>query len=187
MKRTNCILMGAVCAALLLPLAPAAFGQAAPAGAATKSSAKPGAKQRTFASADEAAKALAEAARAKNVQDLLAVVGPASSSWLFSGDKVADANDWAKFVASYDEKNRLEMQGDGRAILDVGNDDWPFPAPIVKHGSTWSFDANAGREEILNRRVGRNELDAIQTLLAIVDAQREYAATDADEIGRAHV
>jgi len=179
MKRIHSILAGAVCAALLVPLAAVSFAEGTQASAAAKSSTK----QRTFASADEAAKALVEAARAKNVQDLLAVVGPSSSSWLFSGDKVADANDWAKFVAAYDEKNRLEMQGDARAVLDVGNDDWPFPAPIVKHGSRWAFDANAGREEFLNRRVGRNELDAIQTLLAIVDAQREYAATDADGNG----
>jgi hypothetical protein len=98
---------------------------------------------------------------------------------------VADANDWTKFVAAYDAKKSFEMKGEGRAILQVGADDWPFPAPIVKHGKAWAFDANAGREEILNRRVGRNELDTVQTLLAVVDAQREYAATDADGNGYA--
>ena len=179
MKSRNLILLGAVCAALAAPLAPIAYSQAPASPPAEKSAVK----QRTFASPDAAVQALVEAARAKKVQDLLAVVGPGSSAWLFSGDMIADANDWAKFVAAYDQKNRLDMQGESRAILDVGNDDWPFPAPLVKHGSTWSFDANAGREEILNRRVGRNELDAMQTLLAIVDAEREYAATDADGNG----
>lgn len=179
MKARKSIFLGVVCAALVAALAPIAYSQTPASPRAEKSAVK----QRTFASPDAAAQALVEAARAKNVQDLLAVVGPGSSAWLFSGDMVADANDWAKFVAAYDQKNRLDMQGDSRAVLDVGNDDWPFPAPIVKHGSKWVFDTNAGREEILNRRVGRNELDAMQTLLAIVDAEREYAATDADGNG----
>ena len=65
----------------------------------------------------------------------------------------------------------------------MGEDDWPFPAPIVRKGKGWVFDAVAGREEIINRRVGRNELDTIQTLLAVVDAQREYAAGDPDGNG----
>jgi hypothetical protein len=155
------------------PATPAA--KAAPA-------AKPAAKQRMFASADEAVGALVEAVRAKDVNGLLAVVGPGSGDWLFSGDKVADANDWQRFLAGYDQKHALDAKG-ARAVLNVGNDDWPFPAPIVKHGDKWSFDANAGREEILNRRIGGNELDTMQTLLAIVDAQREYAASDADGNG----
>jgi hypothetical protein len=140
-------------------------------------------KQSTFATPDAAAKALVDAARAKNVDALLAIVGPGSSAWLFSGDMVADANDWSRFVASYDAKESLDMKDASHAVLQVGADDWPFPAPLVKHGSTWSFDASAGREEILNRRIGRNELDAMQTLLAVVDAEREYAATDADGNG----
>lgn len=138
--------------------------------------------QKTFASADDAAKALAEAVRAKNVDGLLAVVGPGSSSWLFSGDMVQDRNDWERFLAAYDQKHALSEK-DGKMVLEVGDDAWPFPAPIVKRGDKWAFDTNAGREEIVNRRVGRNELDAIQTLLAIVDAQREYASTDADGNG----
>jgi hypothetical protein len=144
--------------------------------------AKPVAKQRTFASADEAAGALVEAVRAKDVNSLLAVVGPGSGDWLFSGDKVADTNDWKRFLAAYEEKHALDAK-ETRAILNVGNDEWPFPAPIVKHGDKWSFDANAGREELLNRRIGANELDTMQTLLAVVDAQREYAESDADGNG----
>jgi hypothetical protein len=181
MKTTIRILGVALAAALL---APAAHPADAPAGGA-KSAEKAAAKQRSFASPDAAAQALVDAARAKNVSDLLAIVGPGSGEWLSSGDKVADANDWARFVKAYDEKHALDNKDATHAVLDVGNDAWPFPAPIVKHGDQWAFDAKAGREEFLNRRVGRNELDAMQTLLAVVDAQREYAASDADGNGYA--
>lgn len=140
---------------------------------------------RSFATPDDAAAALADAVRAQSAEALLSVVGPGSRAWLFTGDKVADRNDWNRFLAAYDEKHALESQGDAKAILDVGNDAWPFPAPIVKRGSKWAFDAEAGRQEIVNRRVGRNELDAIQTMLAIVDAEREYAEKDADGNGYA--
>jgi len=140
-------------------------------------------KQRTFASADEAAAALTDAVRAKDVNALVAIVGPGSGAWLFSGDKVADANDWRRFLSAYEATHKLQTQGDGSVVLAVGDDDWPFPAPIAKHGERWSFDPKAGQEELINRRVGRNELDAIQTMLAIVDAEREYAQMDANQSG----
>jgi hypothetical protein len=165
----------AVSASTLLHAADAPKPSAAPAN-------KSGGTQKTFASADDAAKALAEAVRAKDVDALVAIVGPGSKSWLLSGDKVQDRNDWERFLAAYDQKHAIGDK-DGKAVLEVGDDAWPFPAPIVKHGDKFAFDTNAGRDEIVNRRVGRNELDAIQTLLAIVDAQREYAATDADGNG----
>ena len=168
---------------LMLALAGAFAIDAAAQASASPPSAKSAVQQRIFPSADEASKALADAVRAKNVDGLLAVVGPGSASWLFTGDTVADANDWAKFLAAYDEKHSLEPKGEGMVTLSVGKDDWPFPAPIVKSAKGWSFDANAGKDEVVNRRVGRNELDAIQTMLAIVDAQREYAQTDADGNG----
>jgi hypothetical protein len=179
MKIRNCILYAALAGAFAATVAYEVSAQAP----AAQAPAKPAAAQRTFATPEEAAAALADAVRAKSADDLLAVVGPSSRDWLFTGDKVADANDWNKFLAAYEEKKTFESQGDAKVVLDVGNDDWPFPAPIVKRGSKWAFDANAGREETVNRRVGRNELDAMQTLLAIVDAQREYAATDADHNG----
>lgn len=168
---------------LMVALAGAFAVDATAQASASPPAAKSAVHQRTFPSADEAAKALADAVRAKNIDGLLAVVGPGSASWLFSGDAVADANDWGKFLAAYDEKHTLEPRGEGTITLDVGKDDWPFPAPIVKGAKGWSFDANAGKTEVLNRRVGRNELDAIQTMLAIVDAQREYAQSDADGNG----
>jgi hypothetical protein len=182
MKISQQILAAAVAGAFLGLAATDSRAQAATPAAAAKA---PAAKQRTFASAEEAAAALAAAVRTQKAEEVLAVVGPSSASWLSSGDPVADRNDWNKFLAAYDKKNALEKSGDAKAILAVGDDAWPFPAPIVKKGATWTFDADAGREEIINRRVGRNELDAIQTLLAAVDAQREYAASDPDKNGYA--
>lgn len=136
-----------------------------------------------FATPDDAALALAEAVRSGDPKALLAVVGPDSGSWLFSGDDVADREDWKKFLAAYDEKHRITEEENGQATLLVGDDDWPFPAPLVHKGGGWAFDAEAGREEITDRRIGRNELDTIQTLLAIVDAQRDYATEDLDGNG----
>jgi hypothetical protein len=138
--------------------------------------------QSSFASPEEAVKALVEAVRASNVDQMVAVIGPRSRSWLFTGDTVSDKAEWTNFLACYDTKNAVQKEGDARAVLVCG-DDWPFPAPLVLKAGKWSFDAEAGREEVMNRRVGRNELDTIQTLLAIVDAQREYAVSDADGNG----
>jgi hypothetical protein len=98
---------------------------------------------------------------------------------LFSGDAVADKQRRAQFLAAYAEKNRLAIEG-GNTILIVGKQDWPFPIPIVKQGQSYVFDTAKGREEILNRRIGENELFTIQALLAVVDAQREYAMKDRD-------
>lgn len=139
--------------------------------------------QKVFATPEEAAGALAETLRMHDMNSLLAVIGPSARGWLSSGDEVADRQDIDKFLAAYDRKHSISQTDDGKAILLVGDDDWPFPAPMVRKGKGWVFDAVAGREEITNRRVGRNELDAIQTLLAIVDAQREYAAGDLDGNG----
>jgi hypothetical protein len=176
-------LLAAAVAAAFVAATPIALVQAADAKPAAKAPAASATAAKSFASPDEAAAALAEAVRAKDGKALLAVVGPGAKSWLFSGDEVADRNDWAKFLAGYDKKHKIENASATKAILNVGDDDWPFPAPIVKQGAKWSFDASAGREELLNRRVGRNELDTIQALLAVVDAQREYAADDPDKNG----
>lgn len=141
------------------------------------------AAQKTFTSPEDAAKALVDAVRASDVNMLLAVVGPDSRSWLLSGDNVADRESWKRFLAAYDQKNVITRESDVKAVLSVGDDGWPFPAPIAKKGSKWMFDIAAGKEEVLNRRIGRNELDTVQTMLAIVDAQREYAAVDRDGNG----
>ena len=141
--------------------------------------------QKQFATPEDAVKALVDAVRAEDANGMLAVIGPKSRSWLFTGDKVADRAEWKKFLAAYDVKNSVTKEGDAKAILGVGDDNWTFPAPLVHTADKWAFDADAGREEIINRRVGRNELDTMQTLLAIVDAQREYALNDADGNGLA--
>jgi hypothetical protein len=151
------------------------FAQAAPTKAV--------AAQQVFATPDDAAKALADAVRAKDVKAVLAVTGTQSRGWLSSGDAVADKAAWDKFLTHYERKHAITEASDGKAFLLVGEDDWPFPAPLVKKSGGWAFDAVAGREEMLNRRVGANELSAIQTLLATVDAQREYATGDLDGNG----
>lgn len=140
-------------------------------------------EQKVFATPEDAAKALIEAMHKHDKSTLLVVIGPSSRSWLSSGDAVADRKDIEKFLAAYDRKNSISRTADDKAILLVGEDDWPFPAPMVRNSKGWIFDAVAGGEEIANRRIGRNELDAIQSLLAAVDAQREYAAGDPDKNG----
>ena len=143
--------------------------------------------QLTFGTPEAALEALVKAFRntdeAKSYTDLYTLFGTGSGTMISSGDKVADREIRAKFLRAYDEKHRLEMTGDRKAIIHVGNNDWPFPIPIVKAGKRWQFDMKQGKEEILSRRIGANELGAIQTCLAIFDAQREYASTDWDGDG----
>jgi Protein of unknown function (DUF2950) len=132
------------------------------------------APQKTFPSAEEAVKALIAAAKSNDDKEMLAIFGPGAKELIFSGDAVADSQRRARFLKDYDEKNRLVQQGNDMVLV-IGNDDWPFPIPVMKKGDSWVFDLDRGREEILNRRIGQNELDAIQVSLAYVDAQREYA------------
>src|SRR5688572_16916290 len=141
------------------------------------------AAQRSFNTPEDAAKALVDAVRAESKDRVLEVVGAKAKSWLMTTDEIADRGEWRIFLAAHDKKSSVVKRGENKAALAVGEDGWEFPAPIVRKAGKWAFDADAGREEILNRRVGRNELDTIQTLLAIVDAQREYAVDDADGNG----
>jgi len=97
-----------------------------------------------------------------------------AASLIRSGDAVADRRGRERFAQAYEEASKVERQGDAKAILMIGKDEWPMPIPIVKGKDGWRFDAKQGREEVLNRRVGRNELSAVQAMLAYVDAQREY-------------
>ena len=140
------------------------------------------APQKTFASAEEAVKAAIAAARNNDDKEMLAIFGAQAKEILFSGDAVADKQRRGQFIAGYDEKNRLATEGESR-ILIVGKQEWPFPIPLVKKGNAWVFDTDKGKEEILNRRIGENELDTIQVMLAIVDAQREYAIKDRNRDG----
>ncbi len=132
------------------------------------------AKQRYFVSPADAVTALIEAVKAGDKPALLAILGQDGKGIISSGDETADRLARERFVQSYQEANQLTKDGDFRATLSVGKDDWPFPIPLVKRASGWRFDTAAGKEEILNRRIGQNELDVIQVCLAYVDAQREY-------------
>jgi hypothetical protein len=136
------------------------------------------AKQKTFATPDEAIQSLARSIRDNNVSEIFAILGPGSETLISSGDKVSDRKGREKFIKRYDENNHMEKSGDKKVILHVGSNDWPFPIPVVMTGSRWCFDTKEGREELLNRRIGENELTTIQTCLAIVDAEREYATLD---------
>jgi hypothetical protein len=137
-------------------------------------------QQKSFPSAEEAVKAAIAAARSNNDKEMLAIFGARAKEVLFSGDAVADKHRREQFLAAYDERNRVVTEGE-HMILIVGKQDWPFPIPIVRKGQSWIFDTEKGKEEILNRRIGENELSTMQTLLAIVDAQREYAIKDRDK------
>src|SRR5262245_41721821 len=130
--------------------------------------------QKVFASPEEASRALIDAAKAKDSKPLLDILGPEAKSFLDTGDAVSDRESRERFVKFYEESNSLVKSGDSKATLEVGKDKWPFPIPIVKESSGWRFDTKAGREEVINRRVGRNELDVIQVCLAFVDAENEY-------------
>jgi hypothetical protein len=141
------------------------------------------ARQKTFASPEEAVKALIDAAKAGNQEELMAIFGPAAKDVLSSGDAVEDKAVRERFVKAYDAKNALIREGDAKAVLQIGAEDWPFPIPLVKKNQQWSFGTKKGKEELNNRRIGRNELSTIQTCLAYVDAQREYAAKDRDSDG----
>ena len=141
------------------------------------------AKQKMFRSPKEAVTAFADAIKAGDLRELLTIFGPGARELIFSGDEVADKTGRYRFAKSYEEMNKLVREGDKKVILHVGDDDWPFPIPIVKKGENWFFDTEAGKHEILHRRIGKNELDTIRVCLAYVDAQREYARTDWDENG----
>jgi hypothetical protein len=131
--------------------------------------------QKSFRSPEEAVKGLMEAAKAGDAKEALAIFGPAGKEIISSGDEVADKEVRDRFVKAYDEMNKLVNKDENKVILTVGKDDWPFPIPIVKQKGNWIFSTWEGKEEILNRRIGKNELSTIQVCLAYVDAQREYA------------
>ncbi len=137
--------------------------------------------QQTFPSPDEAASALAAAVKSGTRRNMLRVLGSNGEDIISSGDEVADAESRARFTTAWDAKHSVRPDGDKNAVVILGNDDFPFPIPLIKKKAGWEFDTAAGRLEILYRRIGRNELDAIQTCLAYVDAQNEYAEKDRGE------
>jgi hypothetical protein len=134
--------------------------------------------QKAFKTPDEAVTALVDAVKSGDKKAIVSVLGPDGNDIVASGDEVADAATRQKFVAAYDAKHQIAMEGDDKATLVVGDKDYPLPLPLVRKDGLWRFDTAAGRQEILARRIGKDELDAIQACLAYVDAQNEYAAKD---------
>lgn len=132
--------------------------------------------QKSFESPEAAVSALVEAVRADDKKAMQSILGPRSRKLVNSGDAVADTKRSEAFVKGYDKANKIVLDGDTRATLVIGSDEWPLPIPLVKHGDRWRFDTGQGEREILARRIGANELAAIQVCLAIVDAENEYAA-----------
>lgn len=153
---------------------------------ATAQAPKPSAPQpiqpKRFTSAEKAVDALVVALRAGDTKALTQVLGSDSRRLVSSGDAVSDRRLRERFLAAYDSTNRLVTTGT-ETVLRVGSDDFPFPIPIVKIGNQWRFDPRRGRDEIIARRIGRNELSTMQVCLAYVDAQREYYGADHDDQG----
>lgn len=139
--------------------------------------------QRSFASAEEAAAALAQAAASDNQRALSAIFGPGSETLLFSGDRIADQAQLRRFADAYATKRALVPRGPNQVELEVGSNGWPLPIPIVQTHGRWRFNAKAGAEEIINRRIGRDELSTIQVLLAFVEAQKDYFERTAQRTG----
>lgn len=139
--------------------------------------------QRSFATPEEAVQTLVAAIRTNDTRRIHQVLGPGSGKLIRSGDAVADAQARGRFVAAFERQWKIERDGQGKATLLLGEKEWPFPFPLLNARGNWLYDARSGAEEILNRRIGRNELAAIQVCLAYVDAQREYALKDGNSNG----
>jgi hypothetical protein len=139
--------------------------------------------EQQFNSPEEAVQALSAAAKASDTNALHRIFGPAGQD-LISPDLVQASSERELFLQRVSQKVQLVPEGDSRALIQLGSDAWPFPIPLVKNGNSWFFDTAAGREEILNRRIGKNELSTIRVCRAYVDAQREYASEDrnADQV-----
>ncbi|HEY1907875.1 MAG TPA: DUF2950 domain-containing protein [Myxococcaceae bacterium] len=130
--------------------------------------------------------ALVAAARSGEVKPVLAVLGDRAKAFVVSGDPVSDRATLTRFVELYDQSHALASPDDSTRTLNIGDDAWPFPLPLVKSKKGWSFDTAAGEQEILARRVGQNELDVIQTCIGYVEAQRDYLARNPDGASAPH-
>lgn len=139
--------------------------------------------QQSFESPQASVAALIKAVKANDKLALRAIFGPKGSNLLSSGDVIADSHSRVAFSKFYDEANKVVFEGDAQATLVIGKDEWPMPIPLVKDADGWRFDTVRGEDEILKRRIGRNELETMQVCLAIVDAEREYAARHLDRDG----
>jgi len=159
----------------LSPMADVAAQKAAPQKAVAQAAAS-----RTFATPEDAAKALVDTVKKGDVDALLAIFGPEGKELLESSDPATARMNQQVFIIAAAEKWYLEDAASNRKTLVIGNEEWPFPVPLVKDAAAWRFDTAAGKEEILARRVGRNELETIATLRAYASAQQRYAAQGHD-------
>ncbi len=134
----------------------------------------PQAGQQTFPSAAEATQALVAALKDGDHASLLKVLGPNAMSIVSTGDDAEDKSNRDQFVQKYQQMHRLVMEPDGTTTLYIGAENWPTPIPLVHQGNSWYFDTAAGKQEILYRRIGKNELATIQVCSELVDAEKEY-------------
>jgi hypothetical protein len=132
--------------------------------------------QRTFASAEDAGRALFAAMQAQDEQAPLSILGPAGKEVLSSGDRTEDSDARAGFVVKYQEMHRFASEPDGTVTLVVGAENWPFPIPLVNKNGSWYFDTDSGKDEIVFRRIGKNELSAVAACRELVEAQKQYFA-----------
>ncbi|HEU5136114.1 MAG TPA: DUF2950 domain-containing protein [Steroidobacteraceae bacterium] len=144
------------------------------------------AKPQNFDTPEAAVQALIEAAQAPDEKPLLKLLGKSAKEIVNSGDEVADKNARERFVAEYQAANSLDKSVENRVTLEVGEDKWPFPIPVVLENGKWHFDSASGADELINRRVGANELATIQSCLAYVDAQHEYYMRNAEQDSLQH-
>jgi hypothetical protein len=133
----------------------------------------------TFATPEEAVTALRTAVNSPDSKPLRDLFGPAASE-IIASDEVQAKNDQAAFAQAFNVTNRLVHESERKCVLEVGPSSWPFPVPIVQKESRWVFDGAAGKDELVNRRIGQDELSTLKTLRACVEAQREYASEDRD-------
>ncbi len=140
------------------------------------------ASQKLFSTPEDALKGLVEAVKIHDKAALDQIFGPSSKD-LLSGDAVQDAAESEEFASHVAEKTSLVKENDSKVIISIGNENWPFPIPLVKTNGQWFFDTEAGKEEILNRRIGEDELTAILVCRTYVKAQREYMLKDWDGDG----
>jgi Protein of unknown function (DUF2950) len=132
--------------------------------------------QKTFSSAEEASQALVAAAQSNDEKAMLDILGADGKQIVSSGDEAEDAENRANFVEKYQEMHRLVKEPDGTTVLYIGAKNWPSPIPLVNKGSSWYFDTEAGKKEILFRRVGRNEMSTIRVCQELVAAEKEYSS-----------
>jgi hypothetical protein len=141
--------------------------------------------QKTFSSAEDASNAFVAAAQRNDEQAMVDILGPEGKQIVSSGDEAEDAESRASFVQRYQQMHRLVREQEGATILYIGAENWPTPIPLVNSGKFWYFDTEAGKREILYRRVGRNEISAINVCQELVAAQKEYYSIHQNEYARA--